>query len=100
MNRNETSPLTREKKAFFQALKGIYVRYEDARGNMIRVQCYLARHGYVFIPKEGFTASEMMLLGYDMVLLERGNARELIWLDTEEGLCYRLYADDLPENTF
>ena len=93
---------------------GLYSLYQNSQGQTVRLDCCVPMSGQVIIYKNGCvpfsehassrndscTAQEVVYLGYDMLLVEWKNARQIYWLDDEEGLRYCLYADGLTERQF
>ena len=79
---------------------GLYSRYTDGEGHTVRLTSNQPLSGKLIIYKDGCTATEISYMGYDMVLVEWEDAREIHWLDDEEGLRYSVYADGLTERQF
>ena len=79
---------------------GLYSRYRNAQGQVVRLDSAMSISGKHIVYKDGCTATELSYLGYDMVLVEWEDAREIFWLDDAEGLRYSIYAQGLSERKF
>lgn len=80
---------------------GLFRSYENDQGQQIRLESRVPLSGVIIVYKSGGAhAVQVEHLGYNMVLVEKGNSRQIFWLDDAEGLCYSLYTEGLMESEF
>ena len=79
---------------------GLYSRYQNSQGQTVRLDSCAPLSGRVIFYKNGGSAHEVIYLGYDMILVEWKDGKQIYWLDDAEGLRYSLYAEGLSDQQF